>query len=164
MIEGNHVYHDFPAGNFNIDHIVVGPAGVFAIETKARSKHVSEAMTDNVKVQYTGKAIQFPGYSDTQSLEQAKRQSKWLSNWLKNATGDATFVYSVVSIPGWYVERKVPADGMFVINPKNMKNIIKSNEVIKLSDKKIQQILHQLDMKCRDQELISKQYDYKKMS
>lgn len=38
MLDGYHVYHDFPAERFNIDHIVVGPAGAFAIETKARTK------------------------------------------------------------------------------------------------------------------------------
>jgi len=35
MLDGYHVYHDFPAERFNIDHVVVGPAGAFAIETKA---------------------------------------------------------------------------------------------------------------------------------
>ena len=38
MSDGYRVFHDFPADNFNIDHIVVGKKGVFAVETKARSK------------------------------------------------------------------------------------------------------------------------------
>ena len=29
-----HVYHDFVAGKFHVDHVLVGPAGVFAVETK----------------------------------------------------------------------------------------------------------------------------------
>ena len=29
-----HVYNDFKAGNYRVDHVVIGPAGVFAIETK----------------------------------------------------------------------------------------------------------------------------------
>jgi len=41
MLDGYRVYHDFPADKFNIDHIVVGPPGVFAVETKARSKPTS---------------------------------------------------------------------------------------------------------------------------
>lgn len=32
--EGYHVFNDFVAGRLHIDHVVVGPAGVFAIETK----------------------------------------------------------------------------------------------------------------------------------
>ena len=34
MLQGKHVYHDFPADKFNIDHIVVGRSGIFAVETK----------------------------------------------------------------------------------------------------------------------------------
>lgn len=29
-----HVYHDFEAGKYHVDHVLVGPAGVFAVETK----------------------------------------------------------------------------------------------------------------------------------
>ncbi len=34
--EGYEVYHDFPADKFNIDHIVAGPTGVYAVETSDR--------------------------------------------------------------------------------------------------------------------------------
>lgn len=36
---GYHAIHDIPANGYNIDHVLVGPAGVFAIETKFRSGH-----------------------------------------------------------------------------------------------------------------------------
>lgn len=36
---GYQVFHDLCREGFNIDHVVVGPAGVFAIETKFRSGH-----------------------------------------------------------------------------------------------------------------------------
>ena len=29
-----HVFHDFEAGRYHVDHVLIGPAGVFAIETK----------------------------------------------------------------------------------------------------------------------------------
>ncbi len=35
---GFNIFHDFPAQkNFNIDHIAIGPQGIFAIETKGRA-------------------------------------------------------------------------------------------------------------------------------
>jgi hypothetical protein len=79
MPEGNHVFHDFQADNFNIDHIVVGPAGVFAIETKARSKAVSGDNKKDAKAIYNGREIIFSNFNDTKYLDQAKRQAKWLS-------------------------------------------------------------------------------------
>ena len=29
-----HVFHDFEAGRHHVDHVVIGPAGIFAVETK----------------------------------------------------------------------------------------------------------------------------------
>lgn len=161
MPEGNYVFHDFPAGKFNIDHVVVGPAGVFAVETKTRSKQVSGDSQKDAKAIYTGKAIVFPNFSDTKYLDQAKRQAQWLSNWLKSSTGEPVEVLPIISLPGWFVERKTGYDGMFVVNPKQLKSIIKSKVTPKIDGKKIQQIIHQLERKCRDIEIISKQYDSK---
>ena len=39
MAEGCRVFHDYPGGpNWNIDHVVVAPSGVYGIETKMRRK------------------------------------------------------------------------------------------------------------------------------
>ena len=164
MPEGNHVFHDFQADDFNIDHIVVGPAGVFAIETKARSKAVSGDGKKDAKAIYNGREIIFSNFNDTKYLEQAKRQAKWLSTWLKSAIGEPVEVFPMISLPGFYVERKAPSDGMFVINPKQMKTVIRSKLVKNLDESKILRIVHQLDQKCRDLEIISKQYDAKSSS
>ena len=37
--DGYRIFHGFPGGpNWNIDHIAIGPGGLFVIETKVRSK------------------------------------------------------------------------------------------------------------------------------
>ena len=38
--QGYHVFHDVLAEGFNVDHVLIGPAGVLTIETKTRSKPV----------------------------------------------------------------------------------------------------------------------------
>src|SRR5688572_1213217 len=38
LASGFRVFHDVPFDNFNIDHVLVGPPGVYAVETKARRK------------------------------------------------------------------------------------------------------------------------------
>ncbi|MCQ2388477.1 MAG: NERD domain-containing protein [Kiritimatiellae bacterium] len=38
-----HVFHDFVAGSHHVDHVVVGPTGVFAVETKNWSRTVTIA-------------------------------------------------------------------------------------------------------------------------
>ncbi len=88
-----------------------------------------------------------------------KKQAKWLSSWLESATGEAVKVVPVISLPGWYVERKTPNTEMFVVNPKNLKSVIQSKKIVNLTEQKIQQIIHQVDRQCRDIEILSKQYD-----
>lgn len=161
MPEGNYVYHDFPAANFNIDHILVGPAGVFAIETKARSKKITGDNKKDAKAIYNGREIDFSGYKDTRYLEQAKRQAKWLSNWLNSSIGESVEVFPVLCLPGWFVELKTPYTGIYVANPKQLKGVIKSKISRKLDEKMIKRIIHQIDQKCRDIEIVSKQYDKK---
>lgn len=151
MRDGYYVYHDFPAGKFNIDHIVVGSPGVFAVETKARSKPTSKDRKADAKVKYDGKSLRFPNGTDVESLEQAKRQAEWLSKWLRSAVGEAVKVRPVVALPGWFVER-VASGGIRVINPKNFRSIAKTKDGNILSEQMISRIVHQLEQKCRDVE------------
>jgi len=151
MRDGYLVYHDFPAGKFNIDHIVVGPPGVFAIETKARSKPTSKDRTADAKVKYDGKCLRFPNRTDVESLEQAKRQAEWLSGWLSSAIGEYVGIRPVLALPGWFVER-TSSNGMPVINPKQFRSIAKPISGNILSESMITRIVHQLERKCRDVE------------
>jgi Nuclease-related domain len=151
MRDGYYVYHDFPAGKFNIDHIIVGSSGVFAVETKARSKPTSKDRKADAKVKYDGKSLRFPNGTDVESLEQAKRQAEWLSKWLRSAVGEAVKVRPVVALPGWFIER-VASGGIRVINPKNFRSIAKPKDGNFLSEQMISRIVHQLEQKCRDVE------------
>ena len=106
MLSGYHVYHDFPAEKFNVDHILIGPAGVFAVETKTRSKRVAARGKSSVEITYDGKGLTFPdGYYDAKPLTQAEDQASWLEKWLSSAVGEKVKVEPIVTIPGWFVKR-----------------------------------------------------------
>ena len=149
MLHGYHVYHDFVADNFNIDHIVVGKAGVFAVETKARTKPTSNNRKEDAKVLYDGRCVQFPAWKETRPLEQAKNQAVWLERWLSSATGERTRVRPVLSLPGWFVTRTA-SDGIPVINPKLFMSIAKPVNGDLLDDRRIKSIVHQIDRHCRN--------------
>jgi hypothetical protein len=106
------IFHDIQCDKFNIDHLVVGSNGVFAIETKGRRKpansKTAEAKKKEHVVNVNGKVLEFPNYKDTSIIEQATRQAKWATNWLSDATGEKITVCPVVAIPGWYVNRISP--------------------------------------------------------
>jgi hypothetical protein len=149
MLDGHHVYHDFPADDFNIDHIIVGPSGVFAIETKVRSKRLSKKGPGGAILTYNGKSIGFPNSTDTDSLWQAERQSLWLQKWLSEAVGDPVKVWPILTFPGWFVERTSP-EGIPVLSPKDIRGFLNAQKKNVLSDNMLQRISYQLEQKCRD--------------
>ena len=152
MLDGYHVYHDFPAHRFNIDHIVVGASGVFAVETKAYSKAGRGNRTAEATVTYDGENLRFPSWVTTEPIEQAKVQAAWLSKWLSGAVGDPVEVSPMVTIPGWFVERKSPS-GIPVLNPKEVKAYLEGKHGAALSESMIKRVCHQLEQGCRDVDL-----------
>jgi hypothetical protein len=148
---GCHVFHDVPGENFNIDHVVAGPGGLYAVETKTRSKPARGRGVEDSRVVYDGKALLFPGWRETKPLEQAVRQAEWLSKWLTSALGEPVTAQPAVALPGWWVERTVP-NGITVFNPKNPLFLAKQRDGVTLSSKTIRRISHQLEQRCRNVE------------
>lgn len=150
---GFYVYHDFQAKGFNIDHVLVGPSGVFAVETKARSKPDRGNNTDDSKVIFDGSHLIFPAYKESKSIEQAKRQAKWLNQWLSSAVGEQIPVLPLLVVPGWFVDIKAKPVGISLTNGTNVDFILRMNGNTQLSEKKIKQITHQLEQKnCVEKE------------
>ena len=113
---GFRIFHDFlvdwnPGGdatNFNIDHIAIGPWGIFAIETKARRKpnEANPGKDKTHEARFSGTTLQFAGgYEDTKAIKQAAKNAKALSNWLTASAPVRIEVFPVVVIPGWMIHR-----------------------------------------------------------
>lgn len=151
MLDGYRVYHDFPAENFNIDHVVIGTNGVFAVETKGRAKPVK----GEVKITYDGQGLQFPTHYEREPFEQAKRQADWFTKWLTSAVGAEVAVKPVLVFPGWYIERKKP--GLLIYNGKSPRPVYKNAGGAVLSAEMIQRIAHQVEQRCRDVEPVAYQ-------
>ena len=156
--DGFYVYHDFPADKFNIDHIVVGSKGVFAIETEARSKPAAKNRVEDATVEYDGRTLYFPKGDDFKTIDQAERQAAWLSNWLGKAIGEPIAARAIVALPGWFVKRS-SAEGISVVNPTQFSSLFEHIKPRPLSESMITRINHQLDQKCRIIEPKSKTFD-----
>ncbi len=112
---GNHVFHDIPADGFNLDHVVVGPKGIYCIETKTRSKPakgVSKVIFDGDKVTVDGLE------PERDPVVQVKAAANWLAETLEQSTGRKIFVHPVILFPGWYVEQKTQQTSVWVLNEK----------------------------------------------
>jgi hypothetical protein len=98
------VLHDVPAENFNLDHVVIGPRAVYAVETKSVRKPRATSAKDHFKVTYDGQCLRFPDFNDSKRLQQTKRQADWLANYLRQATGKQVPVVPALALPGWWIE------------------------------------------------------------
>ena len=152
MRDGYYVYHDFQADHkFNIDHIVIGSGGVFAVETKGRTKPTSKNATADARVFYDGERLKFPHKSETQPIEQAKRQAKWLANFLKKAVGEPVRIIPVITLPGWFIQSEEQKYNVRVVSPKMIVAKLKGYQFKEpLSEKLVKRIAFQIEQHCRD--------------
>ncbi len=150
MRSGAWVFHDVEADGFNIDHVVVAPQGVFAIETKGYTKPTEGDGKANARVVFDGQKLLFPHCTTSRPIEQAERQGKWLSDWLTKATGAPVKVLPVVALPGWYVERK-GAGMVHVLSGKELRShLLSIRRAQPVGGQHQQQIAHQLEQRCRN--------------
>lgn len=150
MREGFWVFHDCPADDFNIDHIVIGTLGVFAVETKGRSKPSRDDGSAEREVAYDGTQLEFPGWVERKPIEQAERQAKWLQDWLTQKVGEPVAVQPVIALPGWYIKR-TKLGGVAVINGKNSSKFFQSGSNREpLTEQQTKQIAFAVDQRCRN--------------
>lgn len=149
MRQGAVVYHDFPCDNFNIDHVVLAPQGVFAVETKGYAKPNRQRGVADAKVEFDGKVLKFPTWTTTKPIDQAKRQARWLSQWLASAVGSPIAVTPVLALPGWYVERKGRGE-VWLFSGKELTKLLSLRGAPPLAEQDLQRVSHQIEQRCRD--------------
>jgi len=148
MREGAVVFHDVPANDFNIDHVVVSREGVFAIETKGFTKPNGGRGKTNATVEFDGSILRFPTWVAKAPLEQAQRQAHWLATWLTRAISAQIRVLPVLALPGWYVKRTGRGE-VRVFSGGELKGLLKARGAQALSAQDVQRVAHQLEQRCR---------------
>ena len=115
------VFHDVPNGDSNIDHVLIGPQGIYSVETKTLSK----PERGECRITVSADGIRLNGnLLDRNPLIQAKAQARWLYSFFAE-TGYKPFIQPVVVFPGWFVEpHDRQAVGVWVLEPKALEGFI----------------------------------------
>lgn len=152
---GWRVFHDVPAENgkqeFNIDHVVIGPGGVFSIETKMRRKGHARPGRKDHEVRYDGKELSWPWKEDRYGLDQAARNATWLRDWLSLMTGEKLTVIPVLVFPGWYIVPPNAVHPVSVVHTSYLTGFVSMRNDV-LNPKQIDLLARQLESRCRDVE------------
>ena len=133
--DGYQVFHDVVGSGFNVDHVLVGPAGVFTVETKTWSKPLG----GSPRVTFDGSVLTAGAFRpDRDPVAQARAQASWLAQLLSESTGRTYRVAPVIVFPGWFVEQaeKSRAD-LWILEPKMLPGFLK-NEPLRLAPEAVQ--------------------------
>ena len=123
--QGVKVFHDLPGDNFNLDHVLVAPSGVYIIETKNYSKPDK----GEARIIYTGDTlIHHNGFKDDKPLIQVKAGANWLKQLIKESTGRDIDVKGVAKNSNFLVSaRKHRADDCMDAEGRAMHGAIVEN-------------------------------------
>lgn len=154
---GNLVFHDVPAGDrgdrFNLDHVVVGPGGVFAVETKTRrqgSGYRREGIAAH-EIIYDGDKLSYPWGEDRHGLSSARERAAWFERWLQRELEIDIPVQPILTFPGWTVVTRRPGP-VTVVSPARLPETILQAPADVLGPARIEAIAEVLDARCRDVE------------
>jgi hypothetical protein len=123
---GYEVLHDVPGQAFNIDHVLVGPGGVFSLETKTWTK----PKNGKAEISFDGGELLKAGFKpDRDPIVQAKAQAVWLGRMIEEGTGWKVQVRPVLLIPGWFIEPPAERSGVWVLEPKALPSFLEHEQV-----------------------------------
>ena len=94
------IFHDVPIAHGNVDHVIVCTRGIYAIETKTRSKPLRRGAVVSV----TSDHLKVDGSRpDRDPLRQAREAGTDLQQILKTFTRKPIWVTPIVVFPGWSI-------------------------------------------------------------
>ena len=119
--ESYHVFNDFTVGRNHVDHVVAGPGGVFAIETKFWNGKVT---VEDGHVLLDG---QLP---DRSPLSQAIREATLVRNALVSAGWSGTVTPVVAFASDSFVAHRANVRGTVIINASELRQSFDIDRVV----------------------------------
>jgi hypothetical protein len=144
-------FHDVPGdGPWNIDHAVVGPGGIFVLETKTRSRRKATRDQEEHKVFFDGRTLRFPWCDDHNAAKQAERNASWVREFIEGFAPKDLIVHPVVVVPGWWVE----SQGNYPVKAMNAEYLLRyiTSSKTRFTQEQLRPLLRRFEERCRDVE------------
>lgn len=136
--ESYHVFNDFVIGRRHIDHVIVGPAGVFAVETKCWSGKVT--IED-------GHILVGGELPDRSPLSQVKREAEDVKRELlkEGWRGDVTPI--LVFASDTFEACGADFQGAVILNLKDVLSRFESTERIVIDDSELERLIRIIELR-----------------
>ena len=137
-------FDDLLLNGVNVDHVLVGPGGVFAIETKTYSVFGNgiAGIAANGELHLSGK----PALKD--ALNQARSSAALISAEVKRWTAREVWVTPIVVLPGWRIDPPKSETTVIVLNEETISEFFKTRDE-KLSHGQVRELCSHLDRSAR---------------
>lgn len=126
-----HVFNDFAVGRHHVDHVLVGPAGVFAVETKFWNGEVTieegHVLVDGL-------------LPSREPVPQAVKEATLVRNALVDAGWSGLVTPMVVFASDTFAARRAQIRGTVVMNASEITESFRTNRVV-LSPEEIQRLV-----------------------
>jgi len=105
-VEKYMIVEDMELDGLPLDHVVIGPSGVFLLETQTVMQHRSPFESgDAYQASYDGRSMVFRRRRINGSLDGVRKKGAKLAEWLFEKVGEEIEIKSVLVVPGWRIER-----------------------------------------------------------
>ena len=137
-------FDDLLLEGVNVDYVVVGPGGVFAVETKTYSVFGNgiAGIAPNGELYLSGK----PALKD--ALNQARSSAALVSAEVKRWTAREVWVTPIVVLPGWRIDPPKSETTVVVVNEETVLEFFKTRDE-KLSHAQVRELCSHLDRSAR---------------
>lgn len=123
--EGYHAFHDIAFNGFNIDHVVIGPGGIFLIETKSHGGNVDA----------NGDVLLLNGKPPPKDfLKQTWSQTFHLKDFLWKMTSQEWKIKPVLCFSNALVKVRKPVKGIEVIRIGYLKKYLSTQKPVLAAD------------------------------
>lgn len=145
VAHGYAIFHDIDGGaGGNIDHAVVGPGGIFAIETKTRGKPLDQKAV----IEYDGQELMINGTNASQWLgrhpiDQSKTAARIFHDQILNCSGKKFYVQPVLLFPGWWVKEQKEMQDVWVLTPERFVQRLRTINQ-KMTEDQVGLVIHNL--------------------
>jgi hypothetical protein len=140
--EGYYGFHDISFDGFNIDHVALGPGGIFVLETKSHGGTIDAR--DNTLL-LNGKP------PEKNFLNQVWSQTKSMQEYLWKMTSKELKIKPVLCFTNAYVKVRRPVKGVDVVSLKYL-NTYLEHQPLRLETADMEQILGVLKFRIEKQE------------
>jgi len=150
MRRGYWVFHDVMLGQHRFQHLIIGPAGVFVVESKAhrRSRRATRASA-RPEAKFDGAQLHYPDWVDSDPIQSVIAQARMIGKWLSGKIGEAVAPQPVLALPGWYVQTS-DWKRVVVCNPDNPSLIVNAAKQERLDATAIRAIVQNLKKQTGD--------------